>query len=144
MYLRGLWCRIDSRKYGYSLLCSLQRADCYNLQVGFEDALTVATNDRVGFYSATSLTALRKLNVPYVVDDASDPSSVQLSSQQFNESSAPFVAGQLQITVQDLRWPRTFAPYFRFCTTSGTTLVFRYYAVWSVLPTPCCRSTGHE
>jgi len=97
---------------------------CLLSQVTFDanNTLTVATDDRLGLYGASSSFGERKLNVPYVVDDASgSSSSLQLSRQRFNDSSAPFVAGQLQITVQDLRWPRTFAPYLTFCTTSGTT-----------------------
>jgi len=94
------------------------------LQVTFGsgNALTVATNDRLGLYGTASLSGLRKLAVPYAVDDAGGSSSVQLSRQRFNESFAPFDAGQLQITVQDVSWPRTFEPYLRFCTNSGRTL----------------------
>lgn len=85
---------------------------------GSGNALTVATNDRLGLYGTASLSGLRKLAVPYAVDDAGGSSSVQLSRQRFNESFAPFDAGQLQITVQDVSWPRTFEPYLRFCTNS--------------------------
>lgn len=94
------------------------------LQVAFDasNALAVATNDRVGFYGSASVSGLRKLNIPYATENISGSPSVQVSRQRFNESLAPFVAGQLQITVQDTRLPRTFASYLRLCGKSGRRL----------------------
>jgi len=81
--------------------------------------LTVATNDRVGLYGSASLFGLGKLSVPYTVDDATG--SFQISRERFEDSWEPFVTGQLQVTVQDQSWPRTFASYLSFCATDGTT-----------------------
>jgi len=83
------------------------------------NSLTVATNDRLGLYGSASLFGLGKLGVPYTVDEAAG--SFRLSREGFNDSFAPFVAGQLQVTVQDESWPRTFTPYLSFCTAAGMT-----------------------
>ena len=82
--------------------------------------LTVATNDRLGLYGASASHGIGKLNVPYDVG-SSGSSSVQLSTARFGESSTSFTVGQQQVTVQDLRWSRTFLPYLSLCETSGTT-----------------------
>ena len=124
--------RIEIRMYSSRFLISTQflccRRRCHSLFISVQrpfDAsslLTVTDNDRLGLYGNASLFGLRKLNVPYSVNDTSGSWSFRLSQERFNDSLDPFVVGQLQVTVQDQSTPRTFEPYLSFCTTAGTTL----------------------
>ena len=101
----------------------VDRAARVSVQRTFDanNSLTVATDDRLGVYGSASLFGVDKLSVPYAVDTgSSSSSSFQLSRERFDDSLEPFVVGQLQVTVHDESWPRTFSPFLSLCTTAST------------------------
>jgi hypothetical protein len=72
---------------------------------------TVTSSDRLGLYGVMTSSGAQKLDIPYEVDESHG--TIHYTESRYTDTSV-FAIG-LQTSIEDLRWPRTFASYIRFC-----------------------------